>query len=475
MSARVKVPFLAIVLVAAGVGCDALTPTPGRGFGVTVLDPFPLDAIGRINVPVRVSVAGCDAFDATVRNDAGASHSVIFEPQPDGTFVASVPVEWLRGEDGFCLHDAQFSLWSLAAVVVTCRDASREALAYFSVEYGAATHAYDNSGWRNALPESAFASANPLQPYVLSPLPLEPDAVLTPARMTVRQFLDPAVLRRTSLARPRLASNASSVFWSAWCDPSWPDYLSCPMIDLAPSVSVRSDAIFGQSQDPVSLLPTFPGWGPIWVPANVVDMAFVDDGTLVVLSDFELCAQSCVSMTAVTTVVPSPDGTAEVRSIAHFPDEGVATRFSRTADGRLAFVDYVFRDHFGPNTTSVLHTTDGVTVESRATPTGAAALWQEYGVGGGFQLACIFLSPDAESVVVSGGTLGSTDGTGQSITTDWVCRAASDADGAAWPTGAVALWRGSSMWLGEAGVGDRGRVEVFDATPPHPLIYAYDV
>jgi hypothetical protein len=108
---------------------------------------------------------------------------------------------------------------------------------------------------------------------------------------------------------------------------------------------------------------------------------------------------------------------------------------------------------------SVLHTTDGQSVVSSPSPTGTLDVGQLWG-GGGFSHRSVQLAPDASSLVVSGDYLAAPDSSWEALPSagHWLD---GDAGGAVWPTGAVALWEGASLWWNLPPTADTGGVEAF--------------
>ena len=466
MSAPNVSRLIAVAGAVAAVGCDKLTADPGRNFGVSVLSASPITVVGKITAPVQFAVTGCASFDLAVQAGAG-SHAVDFSQQNDGTFLAAVPVEWLREEDRTCLDDARTPHLSHAQLLVTCHDAGRTATADLAVSYGTATRAYlinPGGGLAQITVQFLFQSADPLVPYALAPSALEYWASLYPV-IDVPLWTDRTVFLADPLARPRVTADASSVFVSSGCY----SLGNCPGVPVPPSTTVPSELLAGQGlgawRDAL--------FRSIWVPASVLDMAFAPSGALVVLSqvgDSEFPPTASV----VSKVVPHIDQrTADVTVIGYFPGERVETRFSRTADGQLAFVSFVIPATQGP-IQSVLHTTDGEAVTSRTDVTGTVPI--------GYVYPTVFenigdaqLAPDATALVVNGHYLGSPDYPYLALPTSAGYPGDGDRGGAVWLSNGIALWRGSSFtWRISHGVDD-GKVEVFDAAAPHARKYGYEV
>ncbi len=458
-----RLPVLLTACIAMlGVACDALKTAPGHDFGVRVLNPLPISAVGRITVPVRIAVAGCDSFDAVVSGGAG-SHAIDFVHQGDGTHLAAVPVDWLREEDGACLHDSVNPLQSQAELVVTCHDAGRSAIADLPVAYGTATRAWLAAyGLPQASIQYLFRSSDPLQPYALSPSSLEDWAGLFPLPWSaIPLHIDGYSFLQNPLVRTRLAVGEFSVFVTSGC---W-DPASCPDIVVSPSATSSSELVFGVA------LNSELHWHA-YVPSPVVDLAFAPSGELVALSQLtDASGQASV----ITRVLPAPEGeTADVQVIGYFPRELVQTRFSRTADGQLEFLSFVLPSTPGP-LLSVLHATDGQVVVSDPDPTGDLFIGDVWAAGS-LSIASVQLAPDASTLAVSGhphvGPPGST--TWDALPTTQICWFDGDRGGVAWLSDAIALWNGASM-VRPSPATDTGLVEVFEATPPHSRVYGYEV
>lgn len=446
--------LLAITAVLAGAGCDRLETSPGRDFEVTVLSPSPIPAIGKITVPVRFAVAGCDSFDVDVAT-GGERHAVAARKESDGSYLAAVPVEWLRVKGRFCTDDALAPRRGSWQLLVTCRDVGRTAAADVALAYGTATRVhYYASGLPRVTAQYLAPNTDPLTPWTVLSSALEPAAVLEPHSGSLGPALSfwlGTAFLEAGLARPRLVTSESTLYLSSGCYPGD----TCPPVALSPSGSLASEML--NSLAIAAGSPIWEGYRRIWVPAHVVDMAFAASGALIVLSE-QYDTQANAGVSVLSRVVPTREGgAADVQVIGHYPGERAATRFSRTPDGRLAFVSWAWPFRW------VIHTTDGQTIADRADPTA------------GFDAATIQLAPDAGSLVIDGRYLGSADTTFRELPVTDVFGGIQDTWGAVWLDHAVALWRGSSITWGVTFPGETGAVEVFDAAPPHAQVFRHEV
>ncbi len=458
----------ALLLVIAISACDRLEVDPGHGFGVRVLTPSPVAGVGKITVPLRFAITGCDLFDAEIRGGAGAGHAVELLNEPGGTFLAEVPVDWLRGVDGTCLHDARTPLVSAAQVLVTCRDAGRIATADLAVSYGTATRAdLVQSSLTQATTQFLFPSADPLVPHAVASW--FSTAYVYPQGFSFPLSIEASLSSVEPLVRPRLAANDSALFLSSGC----PIEIACPDLQVSPDATVPSEEIWGRTLLPLPCPSTGCDAFHVAVPSHVIDMAIGTDGALVVLSQLYDERSLPPWPTAIVVTRISPAGES---FIGYFPGESAETRFSTTADGRLAFVSFVIPSS-GP-IHSVLHQTDGTSVSSSPNPTGALDLGEVVAGSDGPMLTNVGsaqLSPDASSLVVNGSHLGSPGSLLAALPAAGAYAGDGEAGGAAWLTGAVGLWRGASLMWGAPASADLGGVEVFGAAPPHDRVYAYDV
>ncbi len=466
MTTLEKRSLLLLALLAAA--CDRLTADPGADFGVRLVGSSSLTVVGKLSAPVQFAVSGCDAFDAAIRNDA-SSQAVVAIRQEGGTWLADVPVEWLRTEDHDCLHDALRPLEVRAELVVTCRDGGRSAGAALDVSYGTAIRAYD-SYVGTPVPETRylFPGVDPLSPYAMLVSWAQQGVDIfsaTGASYPVQVLGGPLAnggiyLDAAPLAEPRLVASATggSLAYSSGC--AWP---ACPNVPIDTAVTVPSEALAWYG-DSTAVWDT-------WVPRYVLDMAMLDDRTVLVLSQPFPFPRSDTA--AVLSVVTSPPGAAplEVTVLGYFPGEWVQSRFATLPDGRLAWLAWVMPESPGPFR-SVLHTTDGRSVDARPDPTGAEYLGEEWAAG---YVSYNFgrLSPDGSEIMLSGAKRVGPDGAATSLpASDYFAIDGKHGD-AVWLTDAIALWRGTYWIFGTPEA--PGVVEVFDASPPHARRFGYTV
>jgi hypothetical protein len=456
----------ALALLASG--CGMLRTSPGDDFQVLLFSTP--DAVGRIEVPLLFGVRGCPSFTAEVEGALGR-HAVQLAPDVDGTWRADVPVEWLRGEDGTCLHDAASPLRSKAKLLVTCTDVGRTATADLDVTYGTATHAFvvrPIGPSKRPSPQALFPTVDPLTPLALCPDAELQVGSLYPLHGNLPMWIDGAAAQRNPLVRPRMAAGGGVLFVTGGC----PAAAACPDVPVPPSGAVAGELIHGVGLGPTMLQPSYHFWPDVPVPGHVVDLAFVGDA-LVVLSQ-AVDALGGDAGAVVTRVVPRTGAaepwreTADVRVIGYYPGEQIQTRFSRGPDDTLSFLSFVIPPTEPGPIVPVLHTTDGLGVSGRTGITGTVSVgervtaqWLRYG--------SLDMSPDGSLMVANGRWLGSADGPWSDLGPDHGYPGARDETflgGAAWPAGAVALW---TSFL------DTQVVEAFSTDAPHARRYAYSV
>jgi hypothetical protein len=465
MTTLEKRSLLLLALLAAA--CDRLTADPGADFGVRLVGSSSLTVVGKLSAPVQFAVSGCDAFDAAIRNDA-SSQAVVAIRQEGGTWLADVPVEWLRTEDHDCLHDALRPLEVRAELVVTCGDGGRSASAALDVSYGTATRAYES-----------YVGTPVSETRYLFPGPdaLRPSAMFVSwAQQGVDLFLafgdsypmaiggplenGGVYLEAAPLAEPRLVATASgsSFAYSTGCAM----LLGCPDVAIDAMTSVPSEAVAWIGDGSI--------WWQTWVPKYVLDMAMIDDRHVVVLSQPFPSAWSPTSVLSVIT--KPPEAAPQMTVLGYFPGEWVQSRFSTLPDGRLAWLAWVIPDGAGP-IRSVLRTTEGASVEVRADPTGDEYLGQVWDTGSTISYDFGRLSPDGSEIVLSGARLVGADGATTSLPASNDYGIDGKYGDAVWLRDAIALWRGTDWIFGAPEA--PGVVEVFDPAPPHARRFEYRV
>jgi hypothetical protein len=511
-----------LVTALACAGCDGLSQRPGADFAVRVLDASPITAVGQIYAPVRFEVTGCSAFDLELESDSG-DRPLTFEEQPDGTYVASVPIVWMRERAGCWMGGDDPIDGYPSTLIATCHDAGRSARAEFSFRSGF------NGGGSSASGDirTIFPGDDPIRIGWIATSPYSGEVALYDADGHSRRLSDewaPALdlaAYLNPLVRPRLARRGDRVFATLGCLASG----DCPEVTVGPGESLPGERLADVALTDDRLAPPR---AIAHVSASVVDMAFAADGALVVVSDTSLDRDPTYwppriirgwpnlearwGETIVWRVTPAPDGAEgvvedEATVIARLPYETVATRLSRTASGALAFATVAEQ----PRASVVLnlHVVDGPAVTTSVTTAGSAGcsgtpyvycpsrLWSS------FVNAGVALSPDGSSLLAIGGDSYS-DGPPRHELLYWMNTEPSDRvwqpfgcltcersatslprqqiyrpyanGGAAWPAGAVALWTGGDiLYPDEQPDGLLDRVEVFEATPPRKLRYEYEV
>ncbi len=483
---------------------------PGHDFALRVLDEEPIEAVGRIHVPVRFAVEGCKAFDLALEIEAGVSRPVSFREEPDGTFVATVPVAWMqdlsRCDMGFlgAIHGHR-----PGALVAVCQDAGRSARASFSLRsYSGWSYSSSDDGEIRAL----FPGDGPEDVSWIATSELGGEVFADGVNWrSLRREWAPAInpaAHLNPLVRPRMARSGNRVFATLGCETR----PNCPPISIGPGETVPgerlADIVLGDRYDA-------PPRGIAHVSTNVIDMAFAPDGALVVVSDSSIARtwvpndrEARWGETIVWRVTPAPPGSQSVLEndatvIARFPRETVVTRLSRRPDGTLAFVT-VARGVAGSGMAASLRVTDGMTVSSSYT---TSCVW---GQVSGYDPVCfdgrldsvtptfvsfgVHLSPDASSMVVIQPNWGSErlywidTGSGDPTWQPFGNRSyplpvssvrrqplyhSLGNEGAAWLPDAVAIWTGGDIVYPHGWGLDL--VQVFEATPPRVLRYEYEV
>jgi hypothetical protein len=456
-------PSLLLLLTTAsvlGAGCDPLQVAPGHDFGVRLRTASPLMMVGQVApVALAFEVTGCQAFDLAVQSGSQTSHALDFTRQGDGSFVASVPVEWLRQEDHTCLDDSVTINKGQASLVATCQDVGRTAATEFQVSYGTGTHAMLMRGWG---PERLSSYRDPESGLI--PLS-EPVKYIFPSGDPLHPFWAGGDSHVSSSLQPPVGpSYAADGAWqveSGGCYPLPFGVDGCSYMSLAnPDGTVT----------PV-LAATLNFWSPgphlgnyvTWVPATVVDLAFQPSGALVVLSwEGSYPWETTVSLIPASTT----EFDVQPRTVTRFSNLLVLTRFSRAPDGRLVFLtgssnggQYDGGQYDGGQIEAQLHLIDGAGQVETAPVTlpESPDLW-----------GSVSLSPDATAWAVTGGPsfIGSADGGWTKLATT-----RHGYGSVAWLQDGVAIWRPG---LGQ-GSHPLASVEAFDATPPYTRRFTYDV
>jgi hypothetical protein len=284
----------------------------------------------------------------------------------------------------------------------------------------------------------------------------------------------------------------------------------CPQVSIGPGESVPGERLadFSASDDPRSA-----PRGIAHVSTNVIDMAFADDGALVVVSDSSVGRGPPQYLpdgtpldgdaarwgeTIVWRVVPAPESApSTVEDVAtvigRFPRETVVTRLSRSPGGALAFVTLTWPG--GSSEVRVnLHVTDGSTVTTSYTDPGPEeSSTFNWLADPTFVNPGIYLSPDGSSLIT---TWDENANALVWMNTDpsdrvrrffahppWILPPSGSRrfariyaqfahGGAAWLTSAVAIWSGGDL-LVPYGTASPGVVDVYEASPPHEFRYQY--
>jgi hypothetical protein len=490
----------------ACAACGGVAERPGHDFAVRVLDEAPIRSVGQIYAPVRFAVEGCSAFDLALDDEAGTSRPLSFSAQPDGTFVASVPVAWMRSSlhcgSSFMPGDNDIDP---GTIVVTCQDAGRTAKASFTLDAQIGRSWTSDSGHIRAL----FPGDQPGQPWWIATSDYGGE-VWTFSSLALRAqwapVLNPAAYRNP-LVRPRVARRGDRAFASLGCE----TFPVCPEISIGPGESLPGERLadFAPSDE------TFSGpRGIARVSANVIDMAFVDDETLVVVTDTSVGRGPPQYLpdgtradddaarwgeTIVWRVQPAPEdalGIVEDSAtvIARFSRETVVSRLSRTASGALAFVTIANPGTFSDVRVN-LRVTDGATVDTRYTAPGPSGCSYLHGLcfdwlrEPTFVNSGVYLSPDASSLILTYDadaqyafwvSTGSLDPDLQRFGHWWSDSATRlvynqfSTGGSAWLPDAVALWAGGDL-MSAVPSSLTGVIHVYEAAPPHAFRYRYAV
>lgn len=494
-----------VALLMIGAGCNGVFERPGHDFSVRVLDQSPITVVGQIFAPVRFAVDGCGAFDLALENAAGERRPLDFAAQPDGTFLASVPVASMRS-DVFCPWVLPYmNEVDEGSMVATCRDAGRSATAAFSI------HPQLGGGWRSMDGDirAVFPGGALGIPYFISTSAYGGEVDLSPGGLLTSAWaptLNPAAYRN-SLVRPRLVRSGQRAFATLGCEAG----AGCPQVPIGPGELVQGERLadFTVSDDYARIHTPL---GIAQVSSNVIDMAYAADGALVVVSDTsvgrgppQLDANGNWTYddaarwgeTVVWRVIPAPDGAPGVVQdsatvIARMPRTTVATRLSRTPSGALAFATLGLT----PDSVSVrLHLTDGSTVTTSYTAEGCSIDWcLNWIAGPAFVNPGVHLSPDGSSMILTYHPEPAqmffwmnTDPTDQVLQpfghiSHWWPPGPERAPiyykfgqgGAAWLPGAVALWTGGDIMFPSEDAGPN-RIQAFEATAPYAFRFEYEV
>lgn len=385
-----------IVASLACAGCGGVSERPGHDFSVRVLDESPISVVGQIYAPVRFAVEGCGAFDLALEGEEGTRRPLSFEARPDGTHVASVPVAWLRANGrSDCPVAPYVNEVDPGTLVVTCRDAGRSARAGFSLH--PRLHPQIDGYWSSPHGDirAVFRGGALGVPWWIATSAYSGEVDFIPGgflSFAWAPVLNPAAYRN-SLVRPRLARSGARAFATLGCEPG----AGCPQVPIGPGEWAPGERLadFEVSEDFARIRAPR---GVAHVSSNVVDMAFADDGALVVVSDTSVGRgppqfddqghwidddPARWGETIVWRVIPAPEGAQGVVEdaatvIARMPQTTVATRLSRTPSGALAFATVgIVSSGVAiklPGIAIKLHVTDGSTVTTSYTRGGGATL-----------------------------------------------------------------------------------------------------
>lgn len=493
-----------MVVLLLCAACDGVVERPGHDYSVRVLDESPIPVVGQIFAPVRFAVDGCGAFDLDLETASGERRPLDFTTRPDGTHVASVPVAWLMN-DVFCWRSVRPPANEVdrGTLVATCQDAERSAKADFSI------HPEIGGGWYSlhGAIRAVFPGAAIGVPWFIATSDYSGEVQFLPGgylSFAWAPTLNPAAYRN-SMVRPRLVRRGTRAFATLGCEAG----AACPQVLVGPGETVRGERLadFEVSEE---FAKTRAPRGIATVSSNVVDMAYADDGALVVVSDTSVgngpmqldengdwINDSALRWgeTIVWRVVPAPDGSEGVVEdaatvIARMPRTTVATRLSRTSSGALAFATVGIHQQ---GIAVELHVTDGSEVTTTYTVGGRCTLEACFSflARPTFYNPGVYLSPDGASLIMQWYSrpmqlfmwmntdpadrvlqpFGFHNGDAPSPAPVYYPAAHG---GAAWLSDAVALWTGGDiMFPGE--VEGPSLVQVFEATPPRAIRFEYVV
>lgn len=466
-----RLPLLALALLAAAglAGCDALQANPGSDFAVRPSLPGPLRASGRITVPFDFTVDGCAAFDAAMRGPDRSSHPVAVRARSGGGFTADLPTAWLRDDTMACADDDLQPRAGAVSLEITCRDAGRTVTLEVATSHATAARAVRLWRYFPMAVQFVFPGVDPVLPFVLAPSLNSRYAYFGAAVPTasggsvvaapISSFWGDAALS----PQPRLALQGRSMFLLGTGEDFFPP---CAPITVAPGLAAPCTSLLVGD-------PTVPDQGLhpyAEVPSQAFDAAFLPDGRLLVLSQL-VDAWPHPTASVLSVVEGEPGGWRTTRVLAVHPGEWLRSGLVQEPGGGIAWLSLVVPDAPGP-VRSVLHVTDGDLVADLQDPLAPLTLGERQ--DGGVWAEATWLSPDGSFVVVRGADdglwLGPLDGPFTRLRADSLPGGLTGV-GAAWPSGAVALWSGTTLDRGAALDWDYGQVQVFEAAPPHARRY----
>jgi len=319
---------------------------------------------------------------------------------------------------------------------------------------------------------SSFPGADPLVPFALAPSLLDEYVAfgrVEPSYDDLTAILGPLTtvpVVFSRLARPRLALQGATAFLSG----GRPDFLTCAEIEVAPGLLAPCATLWVGEV----LAPGRPNLSPLVnVPGQVVDLASLPDGRVLVLSQVYDASDDPVA-SVVTAVRPGGGlGYGYVTEIlGTFRGEWLQGGFSRDAGGGLTFLSLILPDAPGP-VRSVIHLWDGYDLIPLQDPTypldlGARTADGELGI-----LKRVRLSPDGSRLVVDDAWLGPPYGPFRETVLVSSRSGNEDDEGQAWPEGGVATWTGASPYRPTIDPVDLGAVDLHDAAPPYALRFYY--
>lgn len=459
---------LALLAATALAGCDALQANPGSDFAVRPILPGTLRASGAITVPYLFTVEGCAAFDAAMRGPDRSSHPVAVRARPGGGFTADLPTAWLRDDTLACADDDLQPRAGSVALEITCRDAGRTVSLEVATSHATAARAVRLWSDFPMAVQYVFPGVDPVLPFALAPSLTSRYALFAPAVPTAGAGSLVAAPISSSWGdaalspQPRLALQGRSMFLSGTGEDFFPP---CAPIEVAPGLVVPCTSLLdGDPTVPDQYLHPY-----VTVPSEVFDVAFLPDGRLLVLSQL-MDAYPRPTASVLSVVEEATGGWRTTRVLAVHLGEWLRSGLVQQAGGGLAWLSLVVPDAPGP-ARSVVHVTDGELVADLQDPLSPLELGGRQ--DGGVYAKATWLSPDGSWVVVHGANedpwLGPLYGPFTKLRADYLPNG-SRGVGAAWPSGAVALWSGTTLDRGPADF-DLGQVQVFEGAPPHARRY----